>query len=42
MVGWVLCWIGSTDERQRKKSAFKDNGIEIEVVALEEEAEIDS
>ena len=41
-VGWVLCWIGSTDERQRKKSAFKDNGIEIEVVALEEEAEIDS
>jgi hypothetical protein len=42
MVGWVLCWIGFPDGRQRRKAAVKDNGIEIVVPVLEEEAELDS
>lgn len=41
VVGWVLFWAGSTEERQRKRAAVKDNGIEIGVGALEEETEID-
>ena len=42
MTGWVLCWIGSRDERQRRKTVAKDNCSEMGVVAREEETEIDS
>lgn len=42
MVGWVLCWIGSTEGRCGKKAAVKDDGIEIVVPVLEEEAALDS
>jgi hypothetical protein len=41
MVGWVLCYSGSSDDRRRRvpPAAVKDDGVEVRVGLLEEDVE---
>jgi hypothetical protein len=42
MVGWVPFWEGLQSKPQRRKTAAKDDGIEIAVVVFEKNADSNS
>jgi len=42
VLGWVLCYVGSREERRRTvPAAARDDGVEVHVGVLEEDVEAD-